>query len=363
VRRAATSEQNQFKQQSNNAREEIMRSRNRTTLLLAAAIGLLVTTTLTAEAQQIKLKFSSFEPPTAALTARVMTPWAAEVSKASGGNLQIDMYPGGILGRNPLTQLKLVQDGVADIAWIVLAYTPGRFDDADVVGLPFSTDNATEATAVLTRMFARNELAGFDDLKVLALAATPPVKIHATSPILAVADMKGKRVRATGDILVKTVNRLGGVPVTLGGGQVAESLSRGVVDATLNNWGFVADFKVNEVTSNHLIVPLGSVAVMIAMRKEKFDALPAATKELIEKHSGDVFSRRLAAVFDEIEHKYAEDIGKSGKNRVVAPSAAELESWKTGLHPVVQEWREATPRNEKIYQSFSAELAKHRAGQ
>ena len=111
-----------------------MRSRNRTTLLLAAAIGLLVTTTLTAEAQQIKLKFSSFEPPTAALTARVMTPWAAEVSKASGGNLQIDMYPGGILGRNPLTQLKLVQDGVADIAWIVLAYTPGRFDDADVVG-------------------------------------------------------------------------------------------------------------------------------------------------------------------------------------------------------------------------------------
>lgn len=340
-----------------------MRAKNRTTPLIAAAIGLLVSTNIAAEAQQTKLKFSSFEPPTAALTARAMTPWAAEVSKASKGSLQIDMYPGGILGRNPLQQLKLVQDGVADIAWIVLGYTPGRFDDADVVGLPFSTDSAMEASVVLTRMFARNEFAGFDDLKVLALSATPPVKIHSTSPILVVADMKGKRVRATGDILVKTVNRLGGVPVTLGGGQVAESLSRGVVDATLNNWGFVADFKVNEVSSNHLNVPLGNVAVMIAMRKDKFDALPAEAREAIEKHSGDVLSRRLATVFDDIEVKYADDIGKSGKNRVVNPSPAELESWKTALYPVVQEWREAAPKNEKIYQSFSAELAKYRAGQ
>lgn len=336
---------------------------NRMICQLAATALLVASTTVAAQAQQTKLKFSSFEPPTAALTARVMTPWAAEVSKASGGSLQIDMYAGGLLGRNPLQQLKLVQDGVADIAWIVLGYTPGRFDDSDVVGLPFSTENAMEASDVLTRMFARNEFAGFEEFKVLALAATPPVKIHATSAVLAVTDMKGKRVRATGDILVKAVTKLGGVPVTLGGGQVAESLSRGVVDATLNNWGFVADFKINEVASHHLTVPFGNVAVMITMQKAKFDALPAATKELIEKHSGEVLSRRLAQVFDEIEVEYADRIGKSGKNKIVTPSAAELDAWKAALEPVIKEWRAATPKNEKIYQSFSAELAKVRAGQ
>jgi TRAP-type C4-dicarboxylate transport system substrate-binding protein len=332
-------------------------------LQLAATAVLVATMGVCAQAQQTRLKFSSFEPPTAALTARVMTPWAEEVSKASDGSLQVDMYPGGLLGRNPLQQLKLVQDGVADIAWIVLGYTPGRFDDSDVVGLPFSTESAMEASVVMTRMFARNEFAGFDDLKVLALAATPPVKIHSTAPMLAVADMKGKRVRATGDILVKAVTRLGGVPVTLGGGQVAESLSRGVVDATLNNWGFVADFKVNEVTSHHLGVPLGNVAVMIAMKKEKFDALPPAAKALIEKNSGEVLSRRLARVFDDIEAEYADRIGKSGRNTIVTPSAAELDAWKAALDPVVKEWRAATPKNEKTYQSFSAELARYRAGQ
>src|SRR5262245_31779079 len=210
-----------------------------------------------AQAQTQKLKFSSFEPPTAALTSKVMAPWAAEVSRNSAGAVQVDMYAGGALGKNPLQQLKLVQDGVADIAWIVPGYTPGRFEDTDVVALPFATDNATDASIALWRMFARGELGGFDDLKVLALAATPPVKIHATVPIRGVGDIKGKKVRATGDVLVRTVERLGGVPVTLGGGQVAESLSRGVVDATLNNWGFVADFKVNEVASHHLTVPMG----------------------------------------------------------------------------------------------------------
>jgi TRAP-type C4-dicarboxylate transport system substrate-binding protein len=336
----------------------------KTTMLQLAATAVLVGAMgVCAQAQQTKLKFSSFEPPTAALTARVMTPWAEEVSKASGGILQVDMYPGGLLGRNPLQQLKLVQDGVADIAWIVLGYTPGRFDDSDVVGLPFSTESAMEASVVMTRMFARNEFAGFDDLKVLALAATPPVKIHATAPVLTVADMKGKRVRATGDILVKTVTRLGGVPVTLGGGQVAESLSRGVVDATLNNWGFVADFKVNEVTSHHLGVPLGNVAVMIAMKKEKFDALPPAARALIEKNSGEVLSRRLARVFDDIEAEYADRIGKSGRNTIVTPSTAQLDAWKAALEPVVAEWRAATAKNEKTYQSFSAELARYRAGQ
>src|SRR5687768_1069604 len=114
--------------------------------LKVAATALLFALGAPLAAQAQKLKFSSFEPPTAALTSKVMAPWAEEVSKSSGGALQIDMYAGGALGKNPLQQLKLVQDGVADIAWIIPGYTPGRFEDTDVVALPFATENATEAS-------------------------------------------------------------------------------------------------------------------------------------------------------------------------------------------------------------------------
>ncbi len=331
--------------------------------IAAAALLLAVAVPPAAHAQAQKLKFSSFEPPTAALTSNVMTPWAAEVSKASGGALQIDMYAGGALGKNPLQQLKLVQDGVADIAWIIPGYTPGRFEDTDVVALPFATENATEASIALWRMFQRGELGGFGDLKILALAATPPVKIHGTAAIRNAGDMKGKKVRATGDVLVRAVERLGGVPVTLGGGQVAEALSRGVVDATLNNWGFVADFKVNEVTSHHLNVPMVNVAVMIAMKKAAFDQLPATAQAAIEKASGEALSLRLGREFDRIETEYAERVAKSGRNTVIEPTASEREAWKNAVEPVIADWRKARPKNEELFRSFSAELAKVRSSQ
>jgi len=334
-----------------------------TALKLAAMALLAAIAPLAAHAQTQKLKFSSFEPPTAALTSKVMVPWADEVSRSSAGALQIDMYAGGALGKNPLQQLKLVQDGVADIAWIIPGYTPGRFEDTDVVALPFATDNAVEASVALWRMFKRGELGGFDDLKVLALAATPPVKIHATTPVSSVGDMKGRKVRATGDILVRAVERLGAVPVTLGGGQVAEALSRGVVDVTLNNWGFVADFKVNEVTSHHLTVPLGNVAVMIAMKKSAFDQLPPAAQAAIEKSSGEALSLRLGREFDRIETEYAQRIATSGRNKIVAPSEAERTAWKAAVEPVIADWRKARPKNDELFRSFSAELAKIRSSQ
>jgi TRAP-type C4-dicarboxylate transport system substrate-binding protein len=242
--------------------------------VLAAALGTTLGAVAPARAADpVKLKFSSFEPPMGNITANVLTPFAREASAGSGGTLQIDMYPGGTLGRNPTQQLKLVTDGVADIAWIVLPYTPGRFDDTEVVGLPFA----------LHRLYANGVLVGFEGLKMLALAATPPVVIHGAQPVRLPADLKGRRVRVSGDHLSRVVEALGGAPVQLGGGQIAEGLSRGVVDMTLNNWGFVGDFKVNEVTSQHLDVPLGAVAVGVVMRKDRYDALPPQARAAIDR--------------------------------------------------------------------------------
>ena len=157
-----------------------------------AAAGLLgLAAPMAQAAEAVKLKFSSFEPPMANITANVLTPFAKDASAASGGTLQVDMFPGGTLGRNPTQQLKLVMDGVADLAWIVLPYTPGRFDDADVVGLPFVIQNATEASVALHRLYAGGALVGFDGLKMLALASTPSVGIHGNAAVRQPADLKG----------------------------------------------------------------------------------------------------------------------------------------------------------------------------
>lgn len=312
-------------------------------------------------ADAVKLKFTSFEPPMANITSNVLAPFARDASAASAGTLQIDMFAGGTLGRNPTQQLKLVTDGIADIGWIVLPYTPGRFDDTEIVGLPFVAANATEASVALHRLYAGGALVGFEGLKMLAIGATPPVVIHANQPIRLPSDLKGKRVRVSGDHLTRIVETLGGAPVQVGGGQIAESLSRGVVDMTLNNWGFVGDFKVNEVSSQHLDIPLGAVAVGIVMRQDRYDALPPAARGAIDKASGEALARKLGEAFDRQEKEVRERVSKSGRNQVVAPSAAELTEWKRVIEPVNAAWRQAKPRNERIWQAFSEQLKRVRA--
>lgn len=312
-------------------------------------------------ADPVKLKFSSFEPPMANITANVLTPFARDVSAASAGSLQIDMFAGGTLGRNPTQQLKLVTDGIADIAWVVLPYTPGRFDDTEIVGLPFMTSNAVEASVALNRLHTADKLVGFKGLKMLALAATPPVTVHGNMTVRKPGDLKGKRVRVSGDHLTRVVEALGGAPVPLAGGQIAEGLSRGVVDVTLNNWGFVGDFKITEVARQHFTVQLGSVAVGVVMMQDKFDALPAPARAALTKFSGDALSRKIGETFDRQEVEVAERTAKSGKNQVVAPSAAEVADWRRAIDPVNESWRTAKSRNQATYTAFVDELKRIRA--
>lgn len=307
-------------------------------------------------ADPVKLKFTSFEPPMANITANVLTPLAKEASAASGGALQIDMYAGGTLGRNPLQQLKLVTDGIADIGWVVLPYTPGRFDDTEVVGLPFLAASAMQASVALHRLYASGALVGFEGLRMLAVGATPPVVIHANQPVRLPGDLKGRRVRVSGDHLTRVVEALGGAPVQVGGGQIAEALSRGVVDMTLNNWGFVGDFKVNEVSSQHFDVPLGAVAVGIVMRQDRYAALPAPARAALDQASGETLARKLGQAFDRQEKEVRERIARSGRNQVVAPSAEELAQWQRAIAPVNEAWRRAKPRNERTHAAFVEQL-------
>ena len=78
---------------------------------------------------QEKLKFAVFTPEAEMTHQIVMKPWAERVNKDSNGTLDIQTFPNGALGRNPGLQTKMLQDGVADIAWVIPSYTPGVYLD------------------------------------------------------------------------------------------------------------------------------------------------------------------------------------------------------------------------------------------
>jgi TRAP-type C4-dicarboxylate transport system substrate-binding protein len=329
--------------------------------LFAALVAMAVAAPAAAQSP-VKLRFASFEPPQAPITGKVFTPWAQDVTKASNGALEIEMFPGGQLGRNPLQQLKLVEDGIADFAWSVPGYTPGRFDDVEVTELPFLMSTAREGSLALTRMHQRGQLAGFGELKLLLIGTVPANNIHSTFPVTSVADLKGKRIRTGSAQLAKLVESLGAAPVQLGAPQVAESLSKGVIDGSLNEWNFVATFKLDQVASYHFALPMGTVAVMVPMLKSKYDALPAAAKAALDRYSGEALAIRFAEVVDGVNEATRERVAKSPKNKVVVPSAAQESEWRKATQALVEGWRKARPRNDAVYTAFTREIAAARAG-
>jgi TRAP-type C4-dicarboxylate transport system substrate-binding protein len=335
-------------------------------LSLAAALAVVAGAATAASADPITLRFSSFEPPQAFITSKILTPWAQRVTADSQGTLKIEMYPGGTLGRDPAAQLKLVMDGVADIAWIVPGYTPGRFDAATVVELPFIVHTAYAGSLAATRMFEKGlwKGGGFDDVKFLCVCANNPVFINTTFPATKLEDLKGHKFRAAGPVSLNVIKSLGGVPIGgITGPQLAESMSRGVVDGTLNEWNALQTFRVLDVAKNQIVLPLGSTSLMVIMNKAKYASLPAAAKAAIDKNSGEAFAKIFGKMFDQNNAAVHEAAKKDKKRVITVIEPAQQKPWRDAVKPAIEQWKKSNPDGERMYKAFADEVAAIEAGQ
>jgi TRAP-type C4-dicarboxylate transport system substrate-binding protein len=246
------------------------------TLPLTAALALALSTVShpVAAADAIVLKFGSFVSPKS-ITNEVSVPaFIKEVEAASEGTLKIEHYPGGTLSSNPATQLKLVEDGVLDSAEVVASYTPGRFRELDMFELPFIFNNTQEAGLTAWALYEKRLLSGFDNLVLLGIAEVGPYTLHARKNVSTLTDVSGMKIRAGGPIFGETIKAMGGIPV---GGmpatQIAENISRGVLDATLMDGGNLFNFRITDAARYHVVnVQLGNIAVMFPLNKRNTTA-------------------------------------------------------------------------------------------
>ena len=99
-----------------------------------------------ANAEDATLKLHQFLPAQANVPKLILDVWADSVEAAAGGSLTIDRYPSMQLGGVPPELMDRVIDGVDDIVWTVVGYTPGRFPSTEVFELPFMVNDARAAS-------------------------------------------------------------------------------------------------------------------------------------------------------------------------------------------------------------------------
>ncbi len=321
---------------------------------VALAAALLATPVLAAP---VTLKFNSPAPPPSFLHNNVFRPWIKNVEAASKGTLKIQLYVGGTLGNFKVNYDRVV-DGVADIGFILTAFTNGKFKKLDVAELPFQSKDSTEAAYSLWKLYAKG-LANdeFDQVKPLAIWTFPNAALHTKKKVTSLEDVKGMRIATSNVSTSNIVKLLGGVPVTFTPPDTYEAISRGIAGGALMPFTGMRIFKINEVTSHHLDEPLGAATALMFINKKKYDSLPAEAKAAIDKYSYLPLS--------EITGK-ATDAYWNSARAMVAKSTNELspeqeKKWEEVTHPVVADWVKKNPDGENILKAFQDGIKDYRS--
>ena len=307
------------------------------------------------------VKWAVFTPDSEVTFNTVMKPFAAAVQRETNDAVVFDMFPNGALGRSPAQQSQMVLNGVADIAWVVPSYSPGRFPETEVLELPGAFNNLSEASMVATRLAGNDVLRDYGDYYVIGLWGTAPYSIHTNFPVNSIADLKGKTIRASSKNDSAALRAFGAVPVGMPVTEIPEAISRGTISGTTMHMSPFFDFGINRVTNNHFFVRLGVVPVAVLMNKKKFDALPDAVRAAIKKHGGETLNKVWTESVTSFNQEIFLKLKNDPKHHVVIPSQAELDEAEKLLAPVREAWVNASPRNKELKNALDAELAKIRA--
>jgi TRAP-type transport system periplasmic protein len=329
-----------------------------------AFLALLLSLPFAATAQQItKLKYAEFSPDRERIHNTVTKEFAAAVEKASLGAVKVELFPNGALGRNPAQQAQLVQDGVADIAFIVPSFTPGRYPDSEVMTLPGLFRDLREATLVFTRLVMSGKIKDYEQYVPIATWTTPPFSIHAAFPISSAADLKGKKIRASGTMQSDILRALGAVPVAIPPTEVPEAIARRTIDAATSQPAVVYDFGYNRVTSNHYFIQLGVTPLVVLMNKSKFESMPPVAQDAIRAHSmqwmANLYIDQITAYDRELVKKLQDD----PKRHVVFPGSADEQATNAAFQRVTSDWINRSSHNAELFKAATAELEKVRAGE
>ena len=326
-------------------------------IALGAVAGLALAST--ASAQEI-LRLTTHTPAQAFITKDILDVWAERVTGETGGTLEVQVFPAGTLGRDASTHLDMVKDGVADLAFIVPGYTPGALTEATVIELPNLIPSATIGSMAATRMVEEGLWPGqgMENIKILGMFTTSPILLATREKVETLEDVKGMNLQGAGPVLLATIEAIGATPV---GGitvtKIAESLNRGLLDGTINEWVALTIFRVKDEAKYHLEVNLGSSPLALVMNREKYESLSPEHRAAIDKFSGQALASLFGEEFDKNIDAFTA-AAMQDSDRVFSTLSPDQETaWNARIQTVIDKWIADTPNGQEIYDSFSAAIA------
>lgn len=251
-----------------------------------AAAAALATLACASQASAVELVYGTHIPSSHVTADKAVTPFFDGVKAATDGEVTVQPQWGGAVAKEGAIP-GAIRDGLIDMGFMADIYASADLPNSVmftsiVMG---GTDNrAMTGVASEARLIGcegcDEELAEFDAF-LLSSSALPPQYLMCREPIATLADLKGRKVRATGP-LARLMAKWGATPVALPTSDAYESLERGQVDCTTGIETFMKDYSWWDSVKYVVDLPLGTFhGVLTLMSQSKFDDLSDAGKKAI----------------------------------------------------------------------------------
>jgi TRAP-type C4-dicarboxylate transport system substrate-binding protein len=292
-----------------------------------------------ASAQEIKLKLSHFTPTAHNHHVNVIMPWVEEVKKRTNGRVEITVFPGASLCKPP-QQYDCAKSGIADLAWGVTGWTPGRFPMSSVIELPYMHRTAAVGSQMLADLYPKYLSKEYDDVYLLYMNVHPAGHIHTHSKLIrTLDDFKGMKIRTPTAVVGDMLDTLGATKVGMPANQIYESMSNKVVDGFGMPFEALPSFKLIEVSRYHTEVGMYTTAFAMFMNKAKFDSLPPDVQKVLvdttSPQSG--YWKRVGESWDR-----AEIVGRKltleQKGEIYVLPKDERKRWREAVRSLDEKW-------------------------
>jgi TRAP-type transport system periplasmic protein len=313
-------------------------------LMLGAAVQ-------TVSAQENRLLFTSLSPG-GSPNSVFFNAWAQRVNEQSGGTLKVEVRDGVSLATFGNSYDRVMAD-VVQIGWVQPAFVAGKFPLAEITNLPFMTDDDVSCSMSLSRYYKSAVMeAELKDVVPIWASCLSQTGLHFSKPLRSDTDLANLKLRVAGKVPSQIVERMGGTPVSMTAEAIYESLQRGTIDGTVTSWAAFEPYKLHEVTTYHVEVPIGSTPSMFMMSRKKYDSLPAAARKALDDNSGERATLEAARHFAAQSQRSRSMVTTLSNHKIATLTPEQLAVWRDKLSPITAEWAKERPGADKAVETF-----------
>jgi tripartite ATP-independent transporter DctP family solute receptor len=283
--------------------------------------------------------------------------YANLINERAKGKVKVEVYPAGQLYTDK-DYTKVIPSGAVDMATVTTDQWTGLVPGVISLQIPLLYKDREHWWRAMDSEVGETLKKDVEKVgvKILYWQDYGGADLASKFPIRKLEDLKGKRMRGSGETSVKYLKYLGAIPTFLGGGEMYMGLQRGIVEGLNSGVTSFYDRKIYEVCKYLNIGPPHQLSVfMVLINLKKWNELPPDVQKVMMEAGREAQEAGRKIALGK-EKECVEKLKEKGMDAYFLPPE-ETERWrKVAVPPAIEEFLKRTGDDGKKLYSLVEKL-------